>query len=357
MPLSAISPEGPVCLVGMDLATIESLKNRNRRERLFTAKCCGAPVQIRTAVGRVPHFYHLVAAPGCDGARGESAEHLDLKRSIAVAAINAGWDVEVESDERLADGTLVWRADVLARKGKAAVAFEVELSKPDWSLMMERQERYRRSDVRGLWLVKTRKPFPQKQELPVFNVWSDKRNTFVSLERDADWPGTWEGTDDGGSVELRDFIDCALSKELAWAPYTGPGVDMPCDVRVYVKGSSRCVGCNRSLGTPYSVSMAMTLDAAYPRFVWHRSMGARRRSFWAPALAKAVQEESTNSVAVSTPDRPIACRACGAIAQHSLHGNGISSVTGTVQLTDLPAPRLGTIEWNWLNRWALRRKR
>jgi hypothetical protein len=57
---------------------------------------------------------------------------------------------EVEAEERGVDGTLVWKADVLARRRNVATGFEVELSNPDCSTMGERQERYKCSGVRGL---------------------------------------------------------------------------------------------------------------------------------------------------------------------------------------------------------------
>lgn len=128
MPLSAFSPDGPVSLIGLDEMTIENLKKRNREEKLFTAKCCGAPMQIRTAHGRIAHFYHLSGTTTCDGARPETAEHLRLKQKIADAIIHTGWDHETEAAHRdRTSGQLIWQADVLAypSKGNAAVAFEV----------------------------------------------------------------------------------------------------------------------------------------------------------------------------------------------------------------------------------------
>lgn len=162
MPLSANSPTGPFSLFGLDALTLEQLKERNRKEHLFTAKCCDARVQIRTPPNKVPHFYHLSTTPNCSGGGRESQAHLALKARIGAAAIEVGWDAETEAAFRNPDGALVWKADVLAVRGNVRIAFEVQLSNPDWSAMHERQLRYQAAGVRGLWFVKTSKPFPQK---------------------------------------------------------------------------------------------------------------------------------------------------------------------------------------------------
>ena len=192
MPLSARSPEGTVSLVGMGQLTLENLKSRNRKEKLFTAKCCGAPVQIRTPAGKIAHPYHLSTTPGCQGSSGESQGHLALKARIAAAVMKAGWEVEVEAEERSSDGALIWKADVLARRRNVTIAFEVELSNPDWTTMRELQIRYERSGVRGLWFVKTKKPVPVQRALPIFNLTSrEKAAWLVSLRHPNDWEDAW----------------------------------------------------------------------------------------------------------------------------------------------------------------------
>lgn len=124
MPLSALSPDGPVSLVGMDVQTLENLRQRNRTEKLFSAKCCGAPVQIRTDAGRIAHFFHLPTPASCEGEREETPERLRLKQEVSFAIINTGWDHQPEAQEHDQFGKVIWRADVLAsdwkRKGRAA---------------------------------------------------------------------------------------------------------------------------------------------------------------------------------------------------------------------------------------------
>jgi hypothetical protein len=52
----------------MDQLTLQNLNSRNRKEKLFAAKCCGAPVPIRTPAGKIAHFYRLSTMPGRNAA-------------------------------------------------------------------------------------------------------------------------------------------------------------------------------------------------------------------------------------------------------------------------------------------------
>jgi hypothetical protein len=176
---------------------------------LYSKKCCGEPVQIRTPAGRIAHFYHLSTTPGCQGSGGESQEHLALKARIAAAVMQAGWGAEVEAEQRSADGTLVWKADILARRRNAAIAFEVQLSNPDWTTMGQRQARYKESGARGLWFVKTKKPFPVEHALPIFNLASREGAAWlVSLRHPLDCRFT------GGGLERLQQLRILLPERI-----------------------------------------------------------------------------------------------------------------------------------------------
>lgn len=182
------------------------------------------------ACGKNRHFYHLNTRPDCQGSAGESQTHLGLKAQIAMAAMQAGWEVEVEAEERREDRTLIWRADVLAWRGNAKIAFEVQISNPDWTSMRERQERYQRSGVRGLWFVKTKKPFPVQNELPIFNLAVRDDGWRVLLLHPDDWETTrWAQA--WSLPPLAEFVDKALSRGLKWAPLTN-FLDIACDLSV-----------------------------------------------------------------------------------------------------------------------------
>lgn len=353
MPLSARSPNGVVSLVGMDQLTLENLKSRNRKEKLFTAKCCGAPVQIRTPAGKIAHFYHLSTAPGCQGSSGESQTHLEVKARIAVAVKQAGWEAEVEAEERNADGALVWKADVLARRRNAAVAFEVQLSNPDWTAMGERQARYKGSGVRGLWFVKTKKPFPVQLALPIFNLASREDAAWlVSLHHPQDWENEWSQT--WALSNLTEFVDKALNGKLSWAPLAAVP-DADCDISVRMHSLGRCLNCGRDVGTPYTLEVALAGQPSFPVFNWHQGM-TRRRTYWLDKVLARLMERAGDHSRMALIDRNTnCCAACGASADRLGHGAHSELLRIPGRLKDFPPPRFGTIEWDWFNRWVLLR--
>lgn len=350
MPLSARSPDGPISLVGMDLTSLENLKARNRLEKIYTAKCCGAPVQIRTPEGKVPHFYHLSTSPSCQGSKGETQEHLGLKSKIAIAAMSAGWDVEVEAEHRLPDGTLIWKADVLAQRGNARVAFEVERSKPDWSTMMARQERYwKNGRVRGLWFVKTKKPFPSDSRLPVFSISEDDSSWHLNLKHPNDWPDDW--SESWGQVDLAEFVGRALKGELKWARLDGMA-SASCEASIRILGWGRCASCQQLIGHPYALILSIEGHSELPSFTWHRGM-TDRRTFWVDQILRLLQPRVLANQAGFIDRTKYSCMACGAKAKLLGEKDGTGLTKLKLLFNELPKPRPGTIEWDWVNRWTL----
>jgi len=354
MPFSANSPTGPVSLFGLDALTLELLKERNRKEHLFTAKCCDARVQIRTPAKKVPHFYHLATTPHCTGGGRESHEHLALKAEIGTATIAAGWEAEAEAPFRNQDGVLVWIADVLATRRTVRVAFEVQLSNPDWSAMRARQLRYL-PDVRGLWFVKTSKPFPQKtgKELPVFRVSETKGMRMVHLATADDWEIVWEKC--GESIPLSQFVAKALGGKLRWAAEINSWRTHRARVEVGMHAFGRCRSCQSDLGTPYSLTLDLEDADPYPTFAWHQGMSNRRRTAWAPFLIETVCRQAGYSSKFAIFDREHSvCGYCGADARLVDRGRNFPILRATVALRRLPEPRPATIEWDWLHRWIVR---
>ncbi|WP_312165392.1 competence protein CoiA family protein [Massilia timonae] len=354
MPLSANSPSGPFSLIGLDASTLEQLKARNRSEALFTARCCGRPVQIRTPARKTPHFYHLAGAPGCSGGGKESAEHLGMKAAIGAAALVAGWQAEAEAEQRRPDGTLEWRADILARRGRARIAFEVQLSNPDWTGMHERQLRYRASGVRGMWFVRTAKPFPQQTShaMPVFRVSGPPDRRMVHLAAPADWDVVWQHCQE--SVPLADFVERALTRRLNWAPLRDSWMQAKALVSVRLTAYGRCWCCGFNLGKPYALTMRPLLPQAYPQFSWHQGMGRQVRSAWVDPLAALALRAAGQKTRVGTIDLAAkACSVCGADATELDTGESFPSVEATVALDSLPAPAPSSVEWQWLYRWVL----
>jgi len=76
--------------------------------------------------------------------RPESREHLKAKFVIAESARAAGWDASAE-EPGCDPGSNPWIADMLFTRGKAKLAFEVQLSPESPDEYQARQSRYQRS--------------------------------------------------------------------------------------------------------------------------------------------------------------------------------------------------------------------
>jgi hypothetical protein len=139
--------------------------------------CCGSEGFLRRSPLGTLHFAHKRGAH-CD-AQGETIHHLKAKADIIAACSRAGYAAtpEVAGDD--------WRADVLATRGAARIAFEVQWSFLRLDAARFRQERYARDGVRGCWFF--RNPPPQLMrggevkalaELPLFHLFSNADHTF-----------------------------------------------------------------------------------------------------------------------------------------------------------------------------------
>lgn len=357
MPFSANSPEGPVSLLRVDPMTVEQMRARNRKEKVFTAKCCGAPLSIRVSRGKAPHFVHQVSPQSCDSDRSETPEHRRLKALVAQSAMRSCvWDIETEAIERDASsGQIAWRADVLAMRGRARVAFEVQLSNADFENMRARQERYRRSKVRGLWLVRTKKGFPQCEELPVFTVSSGRDGDWVYLSTRWDaQPDIWARSDGGDSVELGEFIEAALDGRLNWAPYL-KAPDTLLNADIFYQPIGDCAGCKRTLAASHSAMACIASEWGYPDFIWHQGLVPQRKTNWHQMILNLVWAQVAKDVDISFVSADAKCSWCSSKVSHrSARGSKGGTLSGRLRLGDLPRPMMGTVEWNWLRRWFVR---
>ncbi len=353
MPFSAISPDGPVTLIGADPLTVEQMRDRNRRERLYTAKCCGAPLIIRTAQGKIPHFVHETTPSFCDGDKPVSPDHLRLQAAVALATSGTGWACETEAAENdKISGRAIWRADVLATRRKVRIAFEIQLSNPDWNQMLERQKRYLKSGVRGLWFVKTKKGYPAKQELPVFVVETDDEDDWVCMSRRWDDRSIWSDTDGAEYVDLVRFIAMALAGNLKWAPLMADKDAMLQAEILYYQGG-KCNGCERIIAEPIGVMAKVIGNKEYPSFFWHRAMPRRQRTYWYNPICKAVWSSVGLISKVTFTNKGNLCAWCGSELEIRFNNYRTHSLTAEVPLTSLPKPAFGTIEWDWIQRWVL----
>lgn len=132
----------------LDDAEWSALAARNRTARHLAMHCCGARVALKTSRLGTRFFAH-VARGGC-ATGDESAEHLALKLAAIEAAHRHGWTAEAEI---AGDG---WRADVLATRGDARVAVEVQWSRQPDDETRRRSVRYLTAGVFPLWLFRQR---------------------------------------------------------------------------------------------------------------------------------------------------------------------------------------------------------
>ena len=163
MPLRCVDEHGTAIEANAcDEEQWKALRARNRAERNLKMPCCPARAVLKTSRRGTRFFAHK--ARGACAWKTETEVHLRLKKLALLAARNAGWDAESEVSGNTPDGER-WTADVLASRGSHKVAVEIQWSGQTNEETMRRQKRYRRSGVRGVWLL--RQPgFPISKDLP-----------------------------------------------------------------------------------------------------------------------------------------------------------------------------------------------
>lgn len=217
MPLSCLDETGKR-IQAFDLSEDQwvTLKAQNHYSQLLRMPCCAAGVVLKKSNRGTRFFAHKKVGP-CLTAD-ESEEHRQLKMLAVEAARACGWHAETEVGGLTPSGEQ-WRADVLATKGSAKVAIEVQWSGQVDDETLRRQQRYSESGVRGLWLLR-RPGFPVIQELPAVCIGGNLQDHFVALlpyrgikmtrndrQRLQDWKSV---------VPMREFLAAAFSKRLKW---------------------------------------------------------------------------------------------------------------------------------------------
>lgn len=178
MPLRCVDPDAGAVFHAFDLAADEwgALIEENRRRRHLRMPCCSAQVTLRRSTRGTQFFAHkavgeCVTAP-------ETEAHLRLKAIAVRAAREHGWHAQTEVKGITASGE-PWVADVLATKGKARVAIEIQWSGQTEADTVLRQSRYAASGVRALWLMR-KLAAPLSEAVPAAQVSeNDGRFTVV----------------------------------------------------------------------------------------------------------------------------------------------------------------------------------
>ena len=206
MPLKCLSNGNT--LYAFDFTPEEWLRQKtlNRADHHLRMPCCSAAVVLKTSKLGTRFFAHARSGE-CQSAP-ESAQHLLAKKIIAEAVRTADWEVTTEHIGTTPDGER-WVADVLATKGAKQIAIEVQLSRQNLEETMRRQERYDRSGVRGLWLLKHADGFPDDKTLPAFPIRYDEETSAFIVEVG------------NVAIPLTKFVIGALQGSLLFAPAIG----------------------------------------------------------------------------------------------------------------------------------------
>lgn len=200
MPLRCLGPDGqPIQSFDLTDAEWSALRLDNSRSLQLRMPCCDASVAMKTSSRGLNFFAHRARGP-CQSAP-ETEEHLVLKTLAAEAARRAGWTCTTEASGSSPSGE-AWTADVLAQKGQHKVAIEIQWSGQTGQESLFRQERYRQSGVRCLWLFR-RPGFPVSEDLPAACVSGDIATGF-------------EARLDGQAMPLAEFLDAVFARRFRY---------------------------------------------------------------------------------------------------------------------------------------------
>jgi competence protein CoiA len=258
MPLRCLGPDGQ-SIQSFDLPEAEwlALRLENRRSRQLRMPCCDASVVMKTSSRRLKFFAHKSRGP-CQSAP-ETEAHLALKALAALAAQRAGWKCSTEASGSSPSGAR-WTADVLAHKGQAKVAIEIQLSPQTNEDSLYRQERYHQSGVRCLWLFR-RSGFPVSKDFPAVCIGGDLTTGF-------------EAHLGGQAMPLDEFLDAAFAGRFRY------GIPLGAKAVVRIRGT--LMGIEELTPIPCSSRYPLArFDfvlgiATYATFqtCWHRATGA-----------------------------------------------------------------------------------
>lgn len=230
MPLRCQSPNGPVLAFLQDAISWNALRDANAKRRHLTMPCCQSAVALKRSRLGTQFFAH-VRGEGCD-AKPESREHLLAKERIALAAVNAHWEVWTEARDNA--NPCGWVADVLCAKStsRGKVAFEVQWTRQTHEETQRRQLAYRTAGIRCLWLMRQQDLIVSK-ETPAFRLVFDKETNSLEVWLPAEpysvtasIRSRFAEEDWGQRIGLYEFVIGALNGALKFDPLANRQVDV-----------------------------------------------------------------------------------------------------------------------------------
>jgi len=278
-----------------------------------------------------------------------------------LAARAAGWQSECEVQSP-PDTANRWRADVLMSSGNARVAVEVQLAKLPWEEICRRQEQYRRAGIRGLWLL-SQGNYEVCRETPAFQIRANPSGSWeVRISPPRDIHNTTLLKHDGFWVDLDEFVNAALTRNLVWAPAAEFG---RVNVLLRVVPHQPC-GCGQALLLPTSLAVSLPYPrhrallwtilpgqpfAPNPGPVWLNAIVAMLNQVHRPQQDCLITSRLTEGRALHHN----VCPACGALHDDvSARHSEVPVALNDVPLEQLPAPQPDSAEWQFINQWWVR---
>lgn len=212
MPLRALDDQdNDVLAFTLDSTSWSALKGENHKSRHLRMPCCGHRVVLKTSKYGTQFFAH--ARRGECAHAPETEHHIRLKTIVAIAVHQMGWTVSTEVSGTSPDGTR-WVADVLASKGNARLAFEIQWSRQSDDETWRRQTIYEQSGIRCLWLFR-QTTFPISPRLPAVCIHDEPSSKeYYAMIRSDTWL-THRRQDIQGwhqSILVSRFIELALDR-------------------------------------------------------------------------------------------------------------------------------------------------
>lgn len=206
-----------------------NLKSEQKNHDL-SMPCCGEQAILKTSALGTQFFAHKTKSESCPAStNGESREHQFAKYLVSKTLFEMGWHVETEKVGHTPDGQ-EWVADIYAERGIAKMAVEIQWSPQSYIETAKRQEIYRQSGVRCVWLLRDSKAnncnaltsdyMNRTKDLPVFTLVKNKDNSMrVHNIYVIDETGTnLNSKFNAITLELTDFIRELFSKNFTFLP-------------------------------------------------------------------------------------------------------------------------------------------
>jgi hypothetical protein len=359
MPLKCLSPQGVIYSFDYSREQFDVLRKEHAKRNHLHFDCCESALGLRVSRRGLPHFFHQKLTGACRYET-ETEEHLRLKECVALAAREAGWQADTEAHGATFDGAESWVADILAVRKNVKIAVEIQRSGQSWTQTCDRQDRYRASHVRGLWLFKARN-YDVTESIPAFQYrTTETPSQFeirISPPGNARVAGVRAIAEDWMPVDA--FIHGALTGRLKWAPLIQSGY---VNALVRVKNPVACA-CHAQLWLPVGCAIAPPF-ADHHSLVWTlMSRKLKTEGFrWLTPLADFI-----NSQSVLSPGQLVAhrirvdryfcqyrCPACGNTLPEVRDGHPEKTLTvANVPLTTLGPAMPDSPEWRLLYRWWL----